>query len=61
MTDERRAINYDTALKRDQTGFPLWNYCPKWTGLYTEDDMHVDQTSQLMSIWQRSLIMIRAF
>lgn len=39
LTDERRAINYDTALKRDQTGFPLWNYCPKWTGLYTEDDM----------------------
>ena len=31
LTDERRAINYDTALKRDQTGFPLWNYCPKWT------------------------------
>jgi len=39
LTDERRAINYDTAQKRDKTGFPLWNYCPKWTGLYTEDDM----------------------
>ena len=39
LTEERRAINYDTTRKRDETGFPLWNYCPKWQGVYTEDGM----------------------
>ncbi len=39
LTDERRAVVYDTARKRDETGFTLWNYCPKWQGIYTEDGM----------------------
>lgn len=39
LTDERRAVVYDTARKRDETGFVLWNYCPKWQGIYTEDGM----------------------
>ncbi|WP_455620239.1 hypothetical protein [Eisenbergiella sp.] len=39
LTDERRAIVYDTARNRDETGFTLWNYCPKWQGVYTEDGM----------------------
>lgn len=39
LTDERRAIVRDTARKRDETGFTLWNYCPKWQGTYTSDGM----------------------
>lgn len=39
LTDERRAIVYDTARKRDETGLTLWNYCPKWQGIYTSDGM----------------------
>ena len=38
-TDERRAIMYDTAKKRDLTGHTLWNYCPKWSGIYEADNM----------------------
>lgn len=39
LTTERRAIVYDTARKRDETGLTLWNYCPKWQGVYTADGM----------------------
>jgi len=39
LTDERRAIVRDTVRKRDETGFILWNYCPKWQGTYTSDGM----------------------
>jgi len=39
LTDERRAVVYDTARKRDETGFTLWNYCPKWQGIYKADGM----------------------
>lgn len=39
LTAERRAIVYDTARKRDETGLTLWNYCPKWQGIYKEDGM----------------------
>lgn len=39
LTTEQRAIVNDTARKRDETGFPLWNYCPKWQGIYTSDGM----------------------
>ena len=39
LTPERRAIVRDTARKRDETGLTLWNYCPKWQGIYTSDGM----------------------
>lgn len=39
LTEERRAIVNDTARNRDETGFTLWNYCPKWQGIYTADGM----------------------
>lgn len=39
LTPERRAINYDTARRRDETGQPVWNYCPKWQGIYKADNM----------------------
>lgn len=36
LTAERRSINYDVAKKRDLTGDTLWQYCPKWQGLYED-------------------------
>lgn len=36
FTAERRAINNDTAKKRDLTGHILWNYSPKRQGLYAD-------------------------
>ena len=39
LTDTRRAIRYDGARNRDETGFVIWNFCPKWQGMYTADDM----------------------
>lgn len=39
LTAERRAVMYDTAKKRDMTGHTLWNYCPKWIGIYESDNM----------------------
>ena len=36
LTPERRAINNDDAIKRDYTGFVLWNYSPKRQGLYED-------------------------
>ncbi|MDR0928956.1 MAG: hypothetical protein LBM74_04500, partial [Oscillospiraceae bacterium] len=37
LTPERRAIMYDVAKKRDLTGTTLWNYSPKWQGIYLAD------------------------
>lgn len=45
LTDERRAIVYDTARKRDETGGTLLNYCPKWGGIYTADGMPCDPSA----------------
>lgn len=42
LTAERRAINLDTARLRDETGYQLYNYAPRWLGIYKEDDMPVD-------------------
>lgn len=39
LTEERRAIANDTARNRDETGQPIWLYCPKWQGIYTADGM----------------------
>ena len=36
LTDARRAINNDTAQKRDKTGDTLWQYTPKRQGLYDD-------------------------
>lgn len=36
LTAERRAINNDTAKKRDMTGDTLWQYTPKLQGLYDD-------------------------
>ncbi len=36
LTAERRAINNDTAKKRDLTGDTLWQYTPKLQGLYDD-------------------------
>lgn len=36
LTAERRAINNDVAQKRDLTGDPLWQYCPKRQGTYED-------------------------
>lgn len=35
---ERREINNDDAKKRDLTGYTLWNYSPKWQGLYEDGE-----------------------
>ena len=37
LTAERRRITYDVAQNRDLTGQTLWNYSPKWQGLYLDD------------------------
>lgn len=37
FTEERRALWRDTARKRDETGFVLWNYSPSWQGIYKYD------------------------
>lgn len=42
LTAERRAINLDTARLRDETGYQLYNYAPRWLGIYKEDNMPVD-------------------
>ncbi|WP_159459703.1 extracellular solute-binding protein [Scatolibacter rhodanostii] len=39
FTAERRAIENDTAKKRDLTGHTLRNYTPKWVGVYKDDGM----------------------
>lgn len=44
-TDERRAIVYDTARNRDETGATLLNYSPKYLGVYKEDGMPCDAGS----------------
>lgn len=36
LTEERRALNNDTAKARDLTGSTLWNYCPKRQDLYSD-------------------------
>ena len=34
FTAERRAQWLDSARRRDETGYTLWNYSPAWQGLY---------------------------
>jgi len=36
QSEERRALMKDDARKRDETGFTLWNYCPKRQGMYND-------------------------
>jgi len=36
LTPARRAVTRDTAKQRDLTGNTLWNYSPKWQGLYAD-------------------------
>lgn len=36
QTPERRALRQDSARTRNETGFTLWNYCPKRQGLYND-------------------------
>lgn len=42
LTAERRAINLDTARLRDETGYQLFNYAPRWVGIYKDDGMPVE-------------------
>ena len=37
FTDERRALWRDSARRRDETGFTVWNYSPAWQGIYKID------------------------
>lgn len=39
LTESRRAIMNDVAQTRDLTGKTLWNYAPKWQGIYEVDNM----------------------
>ena len=41
LTEERRAINLDSARLRDETGYQLYNYSPRYVGIYKEDSMPV--------------------
>ena len=37
FTPERRALWRDSARRRDETGFTVWNYSPAWQGIYKSD------------------------
>ena len=39
---ETAGIYSDTARLRDETGFQLYNYAPRWVGIYKDDGMPVE-------------------
>ena len=52
FTPERRALWRDSARRRDETGYTIWNYSPAWQGLYKSDGMPVrndDSTGEYLA------------